>query len=98
MATRIFELDKAGLTEYQGNYQDYVRLKAEQDERDAANLHKKKQLYKQELAWMRTQPQARATKQQARINRFTDLKKKFTKTVLQINWRWLSKRAELGRR
>lgn len=87
VATRIFELDKAGLTEYQGNYQDYVRLKAEQDERDAANLHKKKQLYKQELAWMRTQPQARATKQQARINRFTDLKKKFTKTVLRINWR-----------
>lgn len=75
VATRIFELDKAGLTEYQGNYQDYVRLKAEQDERDAANLHKKKQLYKQELAWMRTQPQARATKQQARINRFSDLKK-----------------------
>ncbi|HEP1262185.1 TPA: ABC-F family ATP-binding cassette domain-containing protein [Streptococcus pyogenes] len=75
VANRIFELDKAGLTEYQGNYQDYVRLKAEQDERDAANLHKKKQLYKQELAWMRTQPQARATKQQARINRFTDLKK-----------------------
>ncbi|MGT2935553.1 ABC-F family ATP-binding cassette domain-containing protein [Streptococcus castoreus] len=75
VATRIFELDKAGLTEYQGNYQDYVRLKAEQDDRDATSLHKKKQLYKQELTWMRTQPQARATKQQARINRFTDLKK-----------------------
>ena len=75
VATRIFELDQANLIEYQGNYQDYVRLKAEQDERDAAALHKKKQLYKQELAWMRTQPQARATKQQARINRFHDLKK-----------------------
>lgn len=74
VATRIFELDNASLTEYQGNYQDYVRLRAEQDERDAASLHKKKQLYKQELAWMRTQPQARATKQQARINRFNDLK------------------------
>ena len=74
VATRIFELDNAALTEYQGNYQDYVRLRAEQDERDAASLHKKKQLYKQELAWMRTQPQARATKQQARINRFNDLK------------------------
>lgn len=74
VATRIFELDQANLIEYQGNYQDYVRLKAEQDERDAAALHKKKQLYKQELAWMRTQPQARATKQQARINRFKDLK------------------------
>ncbi|WP_165210863.1 ABC-F family ATP-binding cassette domain-containing protein [Streptococcus tangpeifui] len=74
VATRIFELEQARLTEYQGNYQDYVRLKAEADEREAANLHKKQQLYKQELAWMRTQPQARATKQQARINRFKELK------------------------
>lgn len=75
VATRIFELANSSLTEYQGNYQDYVRLRAEQDDRDAAAMHKKKQLYKQELAWMRTQPQARATKQQARINRFQDLKK-----------------------
>lgn len=90
VATRIFELDQANLIEYQGNYQDYVRLKAEQDERDAAALHKKKQLYKQELAWMRTQPQARATKQQARINRFKDLKGEIHQTVnnddLEINF------------
>ena len=75
ISTRIFELDGGRLIEYQGNYQDYVRLKAEQDERDAALIHKKQQLYKQELSWMRRQPQARATKQQARINRFHDLKK-----------------------
>ena len=75
ISTRIFELDGGRLIEYQGNYQDYVRLKVEQDERDAALLHKKQQLYKQELSWMRRQPQARATKQQARINRFHDLKK-----------------------
>ncbi|MCS4488279.1 ABC-F family ATP-binding cassette domain-containing protein [Streptococcus sciuri] len=74
VATRIFELADSQLTEYQGNYQDYVRLRSEQDERDASMLHKKKQLYKQELSWMCTQPQARATKQQARINRFNDLK------------------------
>ena len=74
ISTRIFELDGGSLIEYQGNYQDYVRLKAEQDERDAALLHKKQQLYKQELSWMRRQPQARATKQQARINRFHNLK------------------------
>ena len=74
ISTRIFELDGGSLIEYQGNYQDYVQLKAEQDERDAALLHKKQQLYKQELSWMRRQPQARATKQQARINRFHDLK------------------------
>ena len=74
ISTRIFELDGGRLIEYQGNYQDYIRLKAEQDERDAALLHKKQQLYKQELSWMRRQPQARVTKQQARINRFHDLK------------------------
>lgn len=90
VATRIFELANSQLTEYQGNYQDYVRLRAEQDERDAAALHKKKQLYKQELAWMRTQPQARATKQQARINRFNDLKADLSGTTqsteLEINF------------
>lgn len=90
IATRIFELDRAMLREYQGNYQDYVRQKAEQDERDAASFHKKKQLYKEELAWMRTQPQARATKQQARINRFNVLKEDLsltnTKEELDINF------------
>ena len=90
VATRIFELDRANLTEYQGNYQDYVRLKADQDERDAALRHKKEQLYKQELAWMRRQPQARATKQQARINRFHDLKGDLAQSIddseLEINF------------
>ncbi len=50
-----------------------------------ALLHKKEQLYKQELAWMR-QPQARATKQQARINRFHDLKRKFQILALRQTW------------
>ena len=90
IATRIFELADSHLTEYQGNYQDYVHLRAEQDERDAASLHKKKQLYKQELAWMRTQPQARATKQQARINRFKNLKSDLSSSTssgeLEINF------------
>ncbi|HFI0063063.1 TPA: ABC-F family ATP-binding cassette domain-containing protein [Streptococcus suis] len=90
VATRIFELDRANLTEYQGNYQDYVRLKAEQDERDVALRHKKEQLYKQELAWIRRQPQARATKQQARINRFHDLKGDLAQSIddseLELNF------------
>ena len=90
VATRIFELDRANLTEYQGNYQDYVRLKAEQDERDVALRHKKEQLYKQELTWMRRQPQARATKQQARINRFHDLKGDLAQSIddseLELNF------------
>ena len=46
---------------------------------------KKEQLYKQELAWMRRQPQARATKQQARINRFHDLKKEVSGGVAETD-------------
>lgn len=74
VATRIFELEDAGLKDYQGNYQDYLAKKAEDEEREAAASHKAKQLYQSELTWIRKSPQARATKQQARIDRFEDLK------------------------
>lgn len=74
VATRIFEIDKSKLKEYQGNYQDYLAQRAEAEEREAASLHKNQQLYKSELAWIRKSPQARATKQQARIDRFESLK------------------------
>lgn len=74
VASRIFELEDAGLKEYQGNYQDYLAKKAEDEEREAAASHKAKQLYQSELTWIRKSPQARATKQQARIDRFKDLK------------------------
>ncbi|MGY3735799.1 ABC-F family ATP-binding cassette domain-containing protein [Lactococcus taiwanensis] len=74
VATRIFELENAGLKEYQGNYQDYLAKKAEDEEREVAASHKAKQLYKSELTWIRKSPQARATKQQARIDRFDTLK------------------------
>ena len=46
---------------------------------------KKEQLYKQELVWMRRQPQARATKQQARINRFHNLKKEVSGGVAETD-------------
>ena len=98
ISTRIFELDGGRLIEYQGNYQDYVRLKAEQDERDAALLHKKQQLYKQELSWMRRQPQARATKQQARINRFHDLKKDLADQTTESNLEMNFETSRIGKK
>uniref|UniRef100_UPI0035D066FC ABC-F family ATP-binding cassette domain-containing protein n=3 Tax=Liquorilactobacillus uvarum TaxID=303240 RepID=UPI0035D066FC len=68
---------------YQGNYQDFVRQKAERVEQEVNSEHKQQQLYKKELAWMRTGAKARTTKQQARINKFTDLKKNLNK--LQVD-------------
>ncbi|GMA07750.1 ABC transporter ATP-binding protein [Tetragenococcus halophilus subsp. flandriensis] len=74
VTSRIFELSFGKLYEYQGNYETYVMEKAERQRVAAEQEEKRKQLYKQELAWMRRGPQARGTKQQARINRFENLK------------------------
>ncbi|MDR0299681.1 MAG: ABC-F family ATP-binding cassette domain-containing protein [Streptococcaceae bacterium] len=73
VATRVFELENAKLLEYKGNYQDYLEQKAIRETELSANRHKAEQLYKSELVWIRKSPQARTTKQQARINRFEDL-------------------------
>ena len=75
VSNRIFELAHSNLSEYQGNYESYLLEKAERDQREQQTRHKQEQLYKKELEWMRRQPQARATKQEARIQRFHDLKK-----------------------
>jgi len=74
VTNRIFELSFGQLNEYQGNYESYVLQRAENDRIANEQEQKRKQLYKQELAWMRAGVQARGTKQQARINRFEDLK------------------------
>lgn len=74
VTNRIFELSFGRLYEYQGNYEAYLVEKAERDRIAFEQEGKRKQLYKQELAWMRAGAKARTTKQQARINRFEDLK------------------------
>ncbi|MEG0551048.1 MAG: ABC-F family ATP-binding cassette domain-containing protein [Vagococcus sp.] len=78
VTNRIMELSKGDLHEYTGNYEAYLVMRAEREESEVKQNHKKKQLFKQELAWMRAGVQARGTKQQARINRFDDLKKSVT--------------------
>lgn len=70
VANQIWELDRGQLQAFNGNYQDYVAQKAEQNEREDAMAHKQAQLYKHELAWMREGAHARSTKQNARVNRF----------------------------
>lgn len=74
VTNRIFELSFGNLYEYHGNYEAYLVEKAERDRIAIEQEVKRKQLYKQELAWMRAGAKARTTKQQARINRFEDLK------------------------
>lgn len=73
VTTRMIELSNQQLYSYQGNYQQFIQAKAEREANEAATSAKKKNLYRNELAWMRRGAKARTTKQKARIQRFEHL-------------------------
>ena len=89
VSNEILELENGKIQSYPGNYQQYVQLKAEREETEAKMAHKQKQLYKQELAWMRAGVRARGTKQEARKERFAGIEKQVksqvTKSDLELN-------------
>lgn len=73
VTNHIWELSFGKLYQYDGNYQDFVQKKAERVELAKETERKNQQLYKKELAWMRTGAKARSTKQKGRINHFHKL-------------------------
>ncbi|RDI43066.1 ABC-F family ATP-binding cassette domain-containing protein [Falsibacillus pallidus] len=73
VTNKIFELDNGSLYEYKGNYQDFIEAKALREEQMAASEDKRRNLYRNELAWMRRGAKARSTKQKARIQRFESI-------------------------
>ena len=76
VANEIVELDKGTMYRYQGNYAYFVEKKADREMREATEVEKARQLFKKELDWMRRMPQARGTKQKARIDAFYVTKEK----------------------
>ncbi|MBG8551966.1 ABC-F family ATP-binding cassette domain-containing protein [Hymenobacter guriensis] len=76
VANEIVELDKGQVYHYQGNYAYFVEKKADREMRESVEVEKARQLFKKELDWMRRMPQARGTKQKARIDAFYVTKEK----------------------
>jgi ATP-binding cassette subfamily F protein uup len=76
VANEIVELDKGQMYRYQGNYAYFVEKKADREMRETVEVEKARQLFKKELDWMRRMPQARGTKQKARIDAFYITKEK----------------------
>ncbi|SES99615.1 ABC-F family ATP-binding cassette domain-containing protein [Paenibacillus sp. NFR01] len=74
VASVMLELDGGRMFRYEANYSRFLELKAEREEREAATEQKKKNLLRNELAWIRRGAQARSTKQKARIDRYEKLK------------------------
>lgn len=71
---KIVELRHGRFREYSGNYQAYLEKKATELALEERMQDKQDKLYQAELAWMRKGAKARTTKQQARIERFDQLK------------------------
>ena len=71
---KIVELRHGRFREYSGNYQAYLEKKATELALEERMQDKQDKLYQAELAWMRKGAKARTTKQQARIERFDQVK------------------------
>lgn len=79
----ILELEDRCLYHYRGNYSYYLTKRQERIDAAAAQRESDENRYRHELEWIRRQPQARATKAQARIDAFYDLKDRLQTTRTQ---------------
>lgn len=70
----ILELSNRRMYQYDGNYEEFIALKAEREAREAATEEKRRQFLKREIEWVRRGALARTTKQKARLDRYEKLK------------------------
>lgn len=74
VTNRIVEIDRGNLYSYDANYSGYLKLKTEREEMFAATEKKRQNILRNELKWVLRGCQARSTKQQARLDRYADMK------------------------
>lgn len=85
VCNKIIEIDMQQTFTYQGNYDYYLRRRAERIEAMNAELAKVKNTLRREQEWMRRQPQARAGKARYRIDAFYDLEKRSHQNYRETN-------------
>ncbi len=92
----IIEIDDRTVYTYRGNYSYYLTKRQERLDTAEAERAKDLNLYRRELEWMRRQPQARATKAQARIDSFGRLEDKLRTSRREGNVRLEVKSSYIG--
>jgi ATP-binding cassette subfamily F protein uup len=92
VTNKIVEIDHAALYSYESNYSGFLELKTEREQMERAIEAKRQNTLRRELEWIRRGCQARSTKQQARIDRFEDMKEasreartKFDKSLMDMS-------------
>jgi ATP-binding cassette subfamily F protein uup len=73
VTNRIFEIDRGAVQSFAGNYAYYLEEKEKQETLRAVESHKREQLIKKELAWLRRGAKARTRKSKHRIAAAYDL-------------------------
>lgn len=76
VCNKIIEIDMQQIFTYEGNFDLYIKRRAERIEALTGELAKVRNTLRKEQEWMRRQPQARAGKARYRINAFYDLKER----------------------
>ncbi|MBR5508932.1 MAG: ABC-F family ATP-binding cassette domain-containing protein [Lachnospiraceae bacterium] len=74
VCSRIVEIDKGKLYNYQTNFAGFLEAKAAREDMELATYQKNKNILRIELEWMRRGARARSTKQKAHIQRYEELR------------------------
>jgi ATP-binding cassette subfamily F protein uup len=70
---RMWEVVDGGVEQYEGGYSAYVLAKAERSRQQSIEQHKRNNLIRKELAWLRRGPPARTSKPKFRIDAANEL-------------------------
>ncbi|NOT60390.1 MAG: ABC-F family ATP-binding cassette domain-containing protein [Acidobacteria bacterium] len=76
VTNRILEIERGRVQSFTGNYGTYLEKKQLQEERQATEAQKLKQMARRELEWLRRGAKARTRKSQARIDNANEVMQK----------------------
>jgi len=78
LATRIVELDRGSLTDFPGDYDNYLRRRAEMDNAESQANARFDKMLAQEEAWIRQGIKARRTRNEGRVRRLQGMREAFS--------------------
>jgi len=76
VCTTIIEIDNKSIYAYSGNYSYYLEKRQERIDTFNSETESARNIYRRELEWMRSTPQARSHKSKGRIDRFEEIEER----------------------
>ena len=96
VCTDILEIENSTLYAYSGNYSYYLEKREERIDAFNAETESARNIYRRELEWMRSTPQARTGKSKGRIGRFHEIEERAKQRTENSNVKLAVKASYLG--